>query len=60
LDVPVKEFFDDGSETAAMAPHRLSLTVAMADRTRRMTDDQIEATLRMIEAMWPNATDRAS
>ncbi len=55
LEVPVKEFFDDGSEAATMSPHRLSLTTALADRIRSMEDDQIEMTLRMIEAMSPKA-----
>ncbi|MFC3440119.1 helix-turn-helix domain-containing protein [Sphingobium rhizovicinum] len=55
LEVPVKEFFDDGSEAAGMSPHRLSLTTAVADRVRSMADDQIEATLRMMDAMWPKA-----
>ncbi|MBN8816058.1 MAG: helix-turn-helix transcriptional regulator [Sphingomonas sp.] len=55
LEVPVKEFFDDGSETAGMSSHRLILTTAVADRVRSMADDQIEATLRMMDAMWPKA-----
>ena len=53
LEMPVKEFFDDGTEAAGMSPRRLSLTTAVADRVRSMADDEIEATLRMIEAMWP-------
>ena len=55
LDVPVKEFFDDGSEAAGVTAHRLGLTTALADRVRMMADAEIEATLRMIEAMWPKA-----
>ena len=51
----MKEFFDDGSETAGMTAHRLGLTTALADRVRIMADGEIEATLRMIEAMWPKA-----
>lgn len=55
LDVPVKEFFDDGSETEGVTAHRLGLTTTLADRVRKMADAEIEATLRMIEAMWPKA-----
>lgn len=55
LDLPMKEFFDDGAETEGMSTERLRLTTEMADRVRSMTDDQIAATLRMIEAMWQNA-----
>lgn len=55
LEVPLKDFFDDDSEAAGMSPHRLSLTTAVADRVRLMADDQIEATLRMMDAMWPKA-----
>jgi hypothetical protein len=51
----VKDFFDDGSEAAAMTPHRLGLVTAVADRIRRMADSEVEATLRMIEAMWPKS-----
>lgn len=53
LKVPVKEFVDDGSDAAGMSPRRLSLTPALADRVRSMADDQVEATLRMMDAMWP-------
>lgn len=55
LEVPVREFFDDGSEAASMSPHRLSIATAVADRVRTMTDDQLEATLRMMDAMWPKS-----
>lgn len=55
LEVPVKEFFDDGSESAGMTAHRLGLTTALADRVRMMTDEEVEATLRVIEAIWPKA-----
>lgn len=60
LDVPVKEFFDDGSEATSMSPHRLNLTTAIADRVRSMADDEIEATLRMINAMWPKGRGQES
>ena len=55
LEVPVKEFFDDESEAADISPQRLRLTTAVSDRVRSMADDQIEATLRVMEAMWPDA-----
>lgn len=55
LEVPVKEFFDDGSEGAGMSPYRLGLITAVADRVRSMADDQIAATLRMMDAMWPES-----
>lgn len=55
LDVPVKEFFDDGSEAEGMTSHRLTLTTAIADRVRMMADDEIETTLRMIEAVLPKS-----
>lgn len=52
----MREFFDDRSEAeaAGMTSHRLALTTSIADRVRRMSNDEIEATLRMIDAMWPN------
>ena len=55
LDVPVREFFDDGSEAQGMTPRRHSLSTAIADRVRMMADEQIETTLRMIDAIWPKS-----
>lgn len=53
LEVPVRDFFDDGSEAPGVTAHRLGLTRALSDRVGMMADAEIEATLRMIEAMWP-------
>ena len=55
LEVPVKEFFDDGSEAEGMSAHRLGLTTALADRVRSMADEEIEVALRVIDAMWPKS-----
>ena len=54
LEVPVKEFFDDGTDAVGTNSHRLHLTTVLADRVRMMADSDIETTLRMIEAMWPS------
>lgn len=55
LNVPVKEFFDDGGEAVGITARRLRLTTDVADRLRMMADDELETTIRMIEAMWPRA-----
>lgn len=53
LEVPVRDFFDEDSEAEGMSAQRLGLTTELADRVRSMADDQLAATLRVIEAIWP-------
>ena len=55
LDVPVREFFGHEGARDDDSPRRARLLVALLDLTHQLSDDEVEVTLRVAEALWSKA-----
>jgi len=52
LGVPVREFFDEADDEEGTSSRRIHLMTTLADTVRALSDDDLETTVRVFEAMW--------
>lgn len=51
LRVPVRDFFDSDDESSGMSPRRMQMTTILDHTVRALSDDDLETTLRIIDAI---------
>jgi transcriptional regulator with XRE-family HTH domain len=52
LKVPVRDFFDGGEGEEGTSPTRIRLMTTLTHSVRRLSDDDLDTTVRVVEAMW--------